>query len=97
MEMPLRGSQGSFSAIDRDKGKTPARRSKHRFDLETTRRDASGPDLETLDRRIEASWQLLEWIEQALELQPAASPAVRQPPHQLISIQFRRRPRIGAR
>jgi hypothetical protein len=42
----------------------------HRSELEFTRRDASGPDLEMLDGRLAAAQQLLEWLSQALELEP---------------------------
>jgi hypothetical protein len=49
----------------------------HISDLEITRSFTSGPDLEVLDRRIEAAQQLLEWIEQALER--PAFPAVQTP------------------
>jgi hypothetical protein len=52
----------------------------HKFELEITRSDASGPDREAVNRRIEAAWQLLEWLSQALELEPPASPAVQRPP-----------------
>jgi hypothetical protein len=52
----------------------------HKFDLETTRGVTSGPDLEVLDRRIEAARRLLEWLAQALELEPAASLTVQTPP-----------------
>jgi hypothetical protein len=48
--------------------------SAHKFELEITRAVASGPDLEILDRRIEAARLLLEWIARALELEPPASP-----------------------
>jgi hypothetical protein len=46
----------------------------HKFELEIIRGLASGPDLEVLDRRIEAARLLLEWIARALELEPPASP-----------------------
>jgi hypothetical protein len=46
----------------------------HKSELEITRGVASGPDVENLDRRIEAARLLLEWISRALELQPPASP-----------------------
>jgi hypothetical protein len=53
----------------------------HKFDLEITRGVTSSPNLEILDRRIEAARLLLEWLSQALEPHPAASPAVQtQPP-----------------
>jgi hypothetical protein len=39
----------------------------HKFDLEITRSITSGPDLEVLNRRIEAARLLLEWLSQALE------------------------------
>jgi hypothetical protein len=48
--------------------------STHKFELEIIRGVASGPDLEVLDRRIEAAQLLLEWIARALELEPPASP-----------------------
>jgi hypothetical protein len=48
--------------------------STHKFELEIIRGAASGPDLEVLDRRIEAVRLLLEWIALALELEPSASP-----------------------
>jgi hypothetical protein len=44
----------------------------HRADLEIERGFA-GLELKVLDRRIEASQQLLEWLEQAHELPPKAS------------------------
>jgi hypothetical protein len=37
----------------------------HKSQLEITRGVAAGPDLEALDRRIEAVQQLLEWISRA--------------------------------
>jgi hypothetical protein len=46
----------------------------HKSDLEIMRGDASGPDLEVLNRRIEAARLLLEWIARALELELPASP-----------------------
>jgi hypothetical protein len=46
----------------------------HKSDLEIIRGVASGPDLEALDRRIEAARLLLEWIARALELEPPVSP-----------------------
>jgi hypothetical protein len=46
----------------------------HKTELEITRGVASGPDVENLDRRIEAARLLLEWISRTLELQPPASP-----------------------
>jgi hypothetical protein len=52
----------------------------HKFDLEVTRSITSGHDLEVLDRRIEAARLLLEWLSTALELGPAACPAVQTPP-----------------
>jgi hypothetical protein len=52
----------------------------HKFELEIARGITSGPDLEVLDRRIEAARLLLEWISRALELEPPASPAVQTPP-----------------
>jgi hypothetical protein len=52
----------------------------HKSELEITRGAASGPDLEILDRRIEAARLLLEWIWRALEIEPRASPEVQTPP-----------------
>jgi hypothetical protein len=52
----------------------------HKFDLEITRGVTSGPNLEVLDRRIEAARLLLEWLSQALEPHPAAFPAAQTPP-----------------
>jgi hypothetical protein len=52
----------------------------HKFDLEITRSVTSGLDLEVLDRRIEAVQLLLEWLSQALEPPPEASPAAQTPP-----------------
>jgi hypothetical protein len=52
----------------------------HKLELEITRGVAVGPDLEILDRRIEAARLLLEWIARALELEPPASLAVQTPP-----------------
>jgi hypothetical protein len=52
----------------------------HRSELEITRGVTSAPDLEVLDRRIEAVLLLLEWLSTTLELGPAASPAVQTPP-----------------
>jgi hypothetical protein len=46
----------------------------HKSELEIIRGAASGPDLEALDRRIEATRLLLEWIARALELEPPVSP-----------------------
>jgi hypothetical protein len=42
----------------------------HKSELEITQGVASGPDLEALNRRIEAVRLLLEWIARALELEP---------------------------
>jgi hypothetical protein len=47
----------------------------HKAHLEITRGVTSGPDLEALDRRTEAARLLLEWLAQALGLEPPASPA----------------------
>jgi hypothetical protein len=52
----------------------------HKTELEIIRGAASGPDLEVLNRRIEAARLLLEWIARALELEPPASPEVQTPP-----------------
>jgi hypothetical protein len=52
----------------------------HASELEIERGVTSGPDLEVLDRRIEAARLLLEWIWRALELEPPASPEVQTPP-----------------
>jgi hypothetical protein len=52
----------------------------HTLNLEITRAGASGPDLEVVDRRIADSRLLLEWLSQALELGPPASPVVETPP-----------------
>jgi hypothetical protein len=52
----------------------------YKSDLELRRADASGSDLEALDRQIEAARLLLEWLAQELELEPPASPAVQTPP-----------------
>jgi hypothetical protein len=52
----------------------------HRFDLEIMRSVASGFDLKTLDRRMEAVRLLLEWLSQAPGLEPLASPAAQMPP-----------------
>jgi hypothetical protein len=52
----------------------------HKLELEIIRGGAAGPDLEVLDRRIEAARLLLKWISRALELEPPASPAVQTPP-----------------
>jgi len=49
--------------------------STHKFELEIIRGAAADPDLEVLDRRIEAVQLLLEWIARALGLEPPASPA----------------------
>ena len=43
----------------------------HKFDLEVTRGLTSGSNRETLDRRIEATQLLLEWLPKDLELGPA--------------------------
>jgi hypothetical protein len=48
----------------------------HKFELELIRGVASGPDLEVLDRRIEAARLLLEWLARAPEPDPPASPEV---------------------
>jgi hypothetical protein len=48
----------------------------HKFELEIIRGGGAGPDLEVLDRRIEAARLLLEWLSRVLELEPPASPAV---------------------
>jgi hypothetical protein len=52
----------------------------HISELEIERSVTSGPDLEVLDRRMEAARLLLEWIARALELDPPASPEVQTPP-----------------
>jgi hypothetical protein len=54
----------------------------HTSELEITRGAASGPDLEVLDRRIEAARLLLEWLSQALEAPPEAQtpPSASDPP-----------------
>jgi hypothetical protein len=52
----------------------------HSSELENERSVTSGPDLEVLDRRIEAARLLLEWIWRALALDPRASPEVQTPP-----------------
>jgi hypothetical protein len=52
----------------------------HASELEIERSVTSGPDLEVLDRRIEAVRLLLEWIWRALALEPPASPEVQTPP-----------------
>ena len=51
----------------------------HKCDLEITR-GVSALDQEVLDRRIEDVQRLLEWLEQALEIEPRASPAVQTSP-----------------
>jgi hypothetical protein len=51
----------------------------HKSGLEIIRGVASGPDLEAVDRRIEATLLLLEWIARALDLETPASPAVQTP------------------
>jgi hypothetical protein len=50
----------------------------HKFDLEITR-GVSALDQESLDRLIEATQRLLEWLSQALGLQPAVFPAAQTP------------------
>ena len=50
----------------------------HKFDLEITQ-GVWALDKEIMDRRIEAAQQLLEWLEQELEIEPRASPAVQTP------------------
>jgi hypothetical protein len=60
----------------------------HTSELEITRGAASGPDLEVLDRRIEAARLLLEWLSQALE--PPLR-VLQQLKLKLIRIKFRRR------
>jgi hypothetical protein len=52
----------------------------HISELEIERSVTSGPDLEVLDRRMEAARLLLEWIARALELDPPASQEVQTPP-----------------
>jgi hypothetical protein len=52
----------------------------HSSELEIERGVTSSPDLEVLDRRIEAVRLLLEWISPALELDPPTSPEVQTPP-----------------
>ena len=54
----------------------------HAANLEIARSVSSGSDLEAaLDRRIAETRRLLEWLSQALEPQPAASPTAQtQPP-----------------
>jgi hypothetical protein len=50
----------------------------HKFDLEIAR-GVSALDDEILACRIEATQRLLELLEQALEIEPTASPAVQAP------------------
>jgi hypothetical protein len=52
----------------------------HKVELEITRRVASGRDREALNRRVEAVWQLLEWLSQAPEPEPPVFPEVQTPP-----------------
>jgi hypothetical protein len=52
----------------------------HKLELEIIRGVESGPDLEVLDRRIEAARLLVEWLSQAPEPHSAASPAAQTPP-----------------
>jgi hypothetical protein len=64
----------------------------HKVDLEITRGFAS-LELEVLDRRIEATQLLLEWLEQAQELPPKVStglkrllkPRSRAPPNAVLA------------
>jgi hypothetical protein len=49
---------------------------RHKLDLEFERGVISGPDLEVLDRRVEAVQQLLEWLSRALGPDPPSFPAV---------------------
>ena len=55
----------------------------HKFDLEITKGvwalDQEIMHQEIMHRRIEAAQQLLEWLEQELEIEPRASPAVQTP------------------
>ena len=52
----------------------------HTSNLEIIRSITSGRNLEALDRRIDAARLLLEWLEQALELERPASRAIQEPP-----------------
>jgi hypothetical protein len=52
----------------------------HKSALEIIRDSASAPSLEVLDSRIAAVQSLLEWLAQALEPQPPASPKAQTPP-----------------
>jgi hypothetical protein len=52
----------------------------HKSELEIIRGVASGPDLEAVDRRIEATLLLLEWLSLAPEPQPPAFPAAQTQP-----------------
>jgi hypothetical protein len=52
----------------------------HTLNLEIKRGGASGADLEVLNGRIADCRLLLEWLSQALELGPPASPVVETPP-----------------
>jgi hypothetical protein len=64
----------------------------HKFDLEVPRRVTSGPDLEVLDRRIEAARLLLEWLSKALEPPPETPQQLKRRHHQefkLVGIKLR--------
>jgi hypothetical protein len=52
----------------------------HTSELENARGAASGFDRQVPDRELKAARRLLEWLSQALELDPPASPAVQTPP-----------------
>jgi hypothetical protein len=51
----------------------------HKSALEIIRDGAAAPYQEVLDSRIAAVQRLLEWLSQALEPQPPASPATQTP------------------
>jgi hypothetical protein len=68
-----RGSRGDFAmASEKARRQLYEAVAAHKADLEITRGFA-GLEIEELNRRIEASQQLLEWLEKAHELPPKVS------------------------
>ena len=58
----------------------------HKAHLEIIRGVTSGPDLEALDRRIEAARLLLEWLAQALGLEPPDTQQGKRRRHQRLQL-----------
>jgi hypothetical protein len=73
-------ARATDTALDELLKTPPTKRAGARSAIEIDRDAASGPDRDFLDRRLEASRLLLEWLSKALEPDPAASPTAQTPP-----------------